>query len=141
MAEKDAQDASSPVNETTIRLDDWADGQHRRAVVEGGNFHHPPRIDGSGCVAPRLSNEIFEACQRGAYNEAGALRTEFLPLEDLRDAWGPSKVLHFATALAGLADTGPILPYFSPLPVAQMEQLQEVARTLAAANSLAAQSA
>jgi len=50
-------------------------------------------------------------------------------------------VLHFATALAGLADTGPILPYFSPLPAAQMEQLKEVAGTLAAANAPAAQSA
>src|SRR5713226_8908687 len=113
----------------------------RPAICHLRDFGLTGFTTGSGCVAPRLSNDIFEACRSGAYDEAELLRAEFLPLEDLRDAWGPSKVLHFATALAGLADTGPILPYFSPLPPAQMEQLREVARTLAAANSLAAQSA
>jgi dihydrodipicolinate synthase/N-acetylneuraminate lyase len=90
---------------------------------------------GSGCVAPRLSNDLFEACGRKAYQDAEALRAEFIPLEDLRDLWGPSKVLHFATALAGLADTGPILPYFSPLSPAQMEQLEQVSKTLASRNA------
>jgi len=90
---------------------------------------------GSGCIAPRLSNEIFASCSRGAYDEARALRAEFLPLEDLRDAWGPSKVLHFATALAGLADTGSILPYSSPLSAAQMDQLASVSQALVARNS------
>jgi len=90
---------------------------------------------GSGCIAPRLSNEIFASCSRGAYDEARALRAEFLPLEDLRDAWGPSKGLHFATALAGLADTGPILPYSSPLSAAQMDQLASVSQALVARNS------
>ena len=56
--------------------------------------------------------------------------------EDLRDAWGPSKVLHFATALAGLSDTGPILPYFSPLSAAQLEQLAHVSKTLVERNAV-----
>ena len=30
-----------------------------------------------------------------------------MPLEDLRDAWGPARVLHHATELAGVARTGP----------------------------------
>ncbi len=92
---------------------------------------------GSGCLAPRLSNDIFEACIRGDWAAAEALREKFLPLEDLRDAWGPSKVLHFATALAGLSDTGPILPYSSPLSEAQMEELAGVSQVLAAANAAA----
>jgi dihydrodipicolinate synthase/N-acetylneuraminate lyase len=96
---------------------------------------------GSGCVAPRLSNDIFEACVRGDYAAAETLRAAFLPLEDLRDAWGPSKVLHFATALAGLSDTGPILPYFSPLPAARMEQLEAVSKTLATRNAAASTAA
>src|ERR1700730_726294 len=90
---------------------------------------------GSGCIAPRLSNEIFEACSRGDYGAAQTLRAEFLPLEDLRDAWGPSKVLHFATALAGLSGTGPILPYSSPLSAEQLEQLKGVAQALLARNA------
>jgi dihydrodipicolinate synthase/N-acetylneuraminate lyase len=92
---------------------------------------------GSGCIAPRLSNEIFEACSRADYDAARTLRADFLPLEDLRDAWGPSKVLHFATALAGLSETGPILPYSSPLSAAQQEQLAAVAQALVARNSAA----
>ncbi len=109
----------------------------RPAICHLRDFGLTGFTTGSGCVAPRLSNEIFDACRSGAYDEAERLRAEFLPLEDLRDAWGPSKVLHFATALAGLADTGPILPYFSPLPAAQMEQLETVARTLATRNAAA----
>jgi dihydrodipicolinate synthase/N-acetylneuraminate lyase len=92
---------------------------------------------GSGCIAPRLSNQIFEACSRGDYGAAQTLRAEFLPLEDLRDAWGPSKVLHFATGLAGLSETGPILPYSSALSAAQLDQLAGVAKALAARNSAA----
>ena len=30
-----------------------------------------------------------------------------MPLEDLRDAWGPARVLHTRTELAGIAATGP----------------------------------
>ncbi len=93
---------------------------------------------GSGCIAPGLSNALFDACERRDYDAAARIREEFLPLEDLRDAWGPSKVLHFATALAGLSETGPILPYSSPLSAAQRERLAGVAQTLAERNSAAA---
>jgi dihydrodipicolinate synthase/N-acetylneuraminate lyase len=93
---------------------------------------------GSGCIAPRLSNDLFDACVRGDYATAAAIREPFLPLEDLRDAWGPSKVLHFATALSGVSATGPILPYFSPLSAAQEKQLAEVSQALLARNAAGA---
>ena len=89
---------------------------------------------GSGCIKPRLSRAILEACHRGAYDEAERLRRLFLPLEDLRDAWGPSRVLHEATALAGVAETGPLLPFLSALDDAQRARLAPVARALAAAH-------
>jgi hypothetical protein len=53
-----------------------------------------------------------------------------MPLEDLRDAWGPARVLHHATELAGIAPTGPIPPFVSPLAAAQLETLAPVAREL-----------
>lgn len=90
---------------------------------------------GSGCIAPALSNDLFEACGRGDYNAAERIRSEFLPLEDLRDAWGPSKVLHAATSLSGLAQAGPLIPYFSELSAAEMEQLAPVAKTLLLRNA------
>jgi dihydrodipicolinate synthase/N-acetylneuraminate lyase len=107
----------------------------RPAICHLRDFGLQGFTTGSGCIAPRLSNQIFEACMRRDYDAAELLRAEFLPLEDLRDAWGPSKVLHFATALAGLSDTGPILPYSSPLSAEQLEQLKGVAQALLARNA------
>ena len=107
----------------------------RPAICHLRDFQLTGFTTGSGCIAPRLSNEIFDACRRGAYDSAQQIRAHFLPLEDLRDAWGPSKVLHFVTAVAGLAETGPILPYFSPLSAAQQEQLAGVAKALVARNA------
>ena len=84
-------------------------------------------------MQPRLSQSLFEACQRGDYDHARSLRERFLPLEDLRDAWGPARTLHHATALADLASTGPIPPFVSPLDADRLQRLAPVARELAAA--------
>ena len=85
---------------------------------------------GSGCIAPRSSQLLFEACARRDFTTAESLRARFIPHEDLRDRWSPSKVLHFATELAGIAKTGPVPPYLSPLPSEQIEALAAVAREL-----------
>jgi dihydrodipicolinate synthase/N-acetylneuraminate lyase len=85
---------------------------------------------GSGCIAPRRCQELFEASRAGDWTRAGALRAGFMPLEDLRDAWGPARVLHHATELAGIAPAGPIPPYVSALDEQQVEQLSPVARAL-----------
>jgi hypothetical protein len=53
-----------------------------------------------------------------------------MPLEDLRDAWGPARVLHHATDLSGIATTGPIPPYVSPLKDQQIAELGPVAVAL-----------
>ena len=53
-----------------------------------------------------------------------------MPLEDLRDAWGPARVLHHATELAGVAPTGPIPPYVSPLAAKQLDELTPIAQSL-----------
>ena len=89
---------------------------------------------GSGCVQPRLSQGLFEACERGDHDTARSLREAFLPLEDLRDAWGPARVLHHATELAGVASTGPIPPFVSALEAERLERLAPVARELASAH-------
>jgi len=96
----------------------------RPAVVHMRDWKLPGFTTGSGCIAPRLSGQIFEACSKADYDTAEGLRAEFLPLEDLRDAWSPSKVLHSATRLAGVAETGPVPPFLSQLPE---EYLQEIA--------------
>jgi dihydrodipicolinate synthase/N-acetylneuraminate lyase len=107
----------------------------RPAVVHLRDWRLPGFTTGSGCVAPRLSGKIFEACVNGDNEMAEELRAEFLPLEDLRDAWNPAKVLHFATQLAGVAETGPVAPFLSSLTERQLEGLAPVARALVELNA------
>jgi dihydrodipicolinate synthase/N-acetylneuraminate lyase len=107
----------------------------RPAVVHMRDWRLPGFTTGSGCVAPRLSGKIFEACVNGDNEMAEELRAEFLPLEDLRDAWNPAKVLHFATQLAGVAETGPVAPFLSSLTERQLEGLAPVARELVELNA------
>jgi dihydrodipicolinate synthase/N-acetylneuraminate lyase len=102
----------------------------RPAVVHLREFRLAGLTTGSGCIAPRQCSELYAACRAREWTKANDLREEFMPLEDLRDAWGPARVLHHATELAGIAPAGPIPPYVSPLTPAEMEQLAPVARAL-----------
>ncbi len=102
----------------------------RPAVVHMRAFGLPGFTTGSGCLAPRSSGALHAACTRGDFARAETLRERFLPLEDLRDAWGPSRVLHAALELAGVARTGPIPPFVSPLSGQRRGELQPVARQL-----------
>ena len=81
-------------------------------------------------MAPKLCRAVLDACRSEDYARAGSLREEFIPLEDLRDAWGPSKVLHAAVALADIADTGSIPPWVSEVTADQAERIRPVAQTL-----------
>lgn len=104
----------------------------RPAVVHLRDFGLPGLTTGSGCIAPALCRRLFEACRRQDWAGAGQIRAAFMPLEDLRDAWGPARVLHHATELAGIAPTGPIPPFVSALEVAELEALAPVACALEA---------
>jgi len=61
-----------------------------------------------------------------------------MPLEDLRDAWGPARVLHHATELAGIAPTGAIAPYVSALGQNHLQELGPVAQALRQRDALQA---
>jgi 4-hydroxy-tetrahydrodipicolinate synthase len=87
---------------------------------------------GSGCVAPAQSAAILTACERGDFAEAEQLREHFLDLEDMRDKWGPPRVLHHAVELAGIARTGAIPPFVSPLSADQQKCIQPVVQELVA---------
>lgn len=102
----------------------------RPAVAHMQSFALPGFTTGSGCLAPALSEALFEACVAQDWPRAAELREAFLPLEDQRDAWGPARVLHAAIEAAGVAGTGPIPPYVSALAAAPRAQLEPVAREL-----------
>jgi dihydrodipicolinate synthase/N-acetylneuraminate lyase len=102
----------------------------RPAVVHMRDFALPGLTTGSGCIASRLCAALFERANEKDWARAEELRSQFMPLEDLRDAWGPARVLHHATELAGIAPTGPIPPYVSALGARQVQELAPVARQL-----------
>ena len=102
----------------------------RPAIVHLRDFGLAGLTTGSGCVAPRRCRDLHRACLAHSWVEAEGIRARFMPLEDLRDAWGPARVLHHATELAGIAPTGAVLPYVSPLNRQQLDQLRPVARAL-----------
>lgn len=121
-------------------LDQLLKRVERRKVISG--IGERPAIDhlrqwglpgfttGSGCLAPALSAAVFSACRADNYAEAEQVRSRFLELEDLRDAWGPARVLHHALELAGVAATGPIPPFVSELSPEQKNRIQPVAQEL-----------
>ena len=102
----------------------------RPAIVHLRDFKLPGMTTGSGCIAPHACTTMFEACRSADWPRAEEIRAEFMPLEDLRDEWGPARVLHHAAELAGIAPTGPIPPYVSPLQSGQLRALEPVARSL-----------
>src|SRR5262245_49221124 len=102
----------------------------RPAVIHLRDWMLPGFTTGSGCIAPKLSQKLFEACGSGDFDVAESLCGRFLAFEDLRDALGPARVLHHATELAGIARTGRIPPYVSALSASELEQLEPVAKEL-----------
>lgn len=102
----------------------------RPAIDHLREWKLPGYTTGSGCVAPDATRSLFETCSKGDFDQAERWRSQFIPLEDLRDRWGPAKVLHSAVELAGIARTGPVPPYLSLLSAEQLEVLSPVARNL-----------
>jgi dihydrodipicolinate synthase/N-acetylneuraminate lyase len=93
---------------------------------------------GSVCLAPRASQALLRALRS---RDAAAERhwRAFLPLEDLRDTLGASRVLHDAVTWSGLADMGPILPMLSNLEPEHMPTVTSAVHALMAyENGLAA---
>lgn len=109
----------------------------RPAIVHMRDWSLPGFTTGSGCIAPAASLEVHTNCVRRDYESAETFRSRFIPLEDLRDAWGPARVLHAATELSGIATTGPIPPFVSPLNEEQLSELEPVAQDLISAFRLA----
>ena len=71
----------------------------RPAVIHLRDWKLTGFTTGSGCLMPRLSSDLLLAWRAGHFAEAEEIRTQFLGLEDVRDAWGPARVLHQAGEL------------------------------------------
>jgi dihydrodipicolinate synthase/N-acetylneuraminate lyase len=104
------------------------------AIVHMREFGLGGFTSGCVCIAPRLSVEMLKAIRAKDWDRAEQIRAIFRPLEDLRNAINPIRVLHEAVRLAGIADTGPLLPLLSNLEPSHHPRLQDTARQLLASN-------
>lgn len=104
----------------------------RPAVAHWRHFGLTGFTSGSVCVGPRGSARLLAALKGGDWGSAQALREAYLPLEDLRDAQSPIRVLHEAVTLAGIADMGPMLPHLSNISVEHRAAIRAAAVALLA---------
>lgn len=100
------------------------------AIVHMREFGLAGFTSGCVCVAPRLSAAMLGAVRRQDWVRAEQIRGIFKPLEDLRNAINPIRVLHEAVRLAGIAQTGPLLPLLSNLAEAQHGPVRTAAEAL-----------
>jgi 4-hydroxy-tetrahydrodipicolinate synthase len=108
----------------------------RPAIDHLTRFGLPGFMSGSVCIAPRLSMELLSALRRGRVDDAQRLRELFLPFEDLRDTYSPLRVLHEGVRLAGICDTGPLLPFLANITeAAQVSAIAKAASELYAADA------
>jgi dihydrodipicolinate synthase/N-acetylneuraminate lyase len=103
------------------------------AIVHLRDFGLAGFTSGCVCIAPRLSMEMLHAIQGKNYALAERIRAQFAPLEALRDAISPVRVLHAAVQLAGIAETGPITPLLSPIEDPDRTTVEAAAKALRAA--------
>lgn len=104
------------------------------AVVHLRDFGAISFTSGCVCIAPRRSMDMLRALQAGDVATAESIRAAFAPLETLRNTISPIRVLHEAVRLAGIADTGPLLPLLSNVDEQHHAAIAGAARNLLAYN-------
>jgi dihydrodipicolinate synthase/N-acetylneuraminate lyase len=104
------------------------------AIVHLHDFGLGGFTSGCVCVAPALSVAMRKALREKRWDEAERIRGVFKPLEDLRNAINPIRVLHEAVRLAGIAETGPLLPLLSNVDEKEWPRIAAAAKALRAAD-------
>ena len=104
------------------------------AIVHLRDFGVQSFTSGCVCVAPSLSMKMLVALKAGDFNAAESIRQTFEPLEHIRNAINPIRVLHTALAGAGIANTGPILPLLHEVTDQERANIAEAAKALLAHN-------
>lgn len=102
------------------------------AIIHLRDFDLPGFTSGCVCVAPQLSTDMLRAIQTRDFATAERIRTQFRPLENLRDSINPVRVLHAVVQLAGVCESGPILPPLSPIEGTELSTIATAAKELLA---------
>lgn len=100
------------------------------AIVHLRDFDVQSFTSGCVCIAPSLSMDMLRALKASDHETAETIRRTFEPLEDLRNAINPIRVLHTAMGEAGIAATGPILPLLHEVTDAQRTDIAATTRGL-----------
>jgi dihydrodipicolinate synthase/N-acetylneuraminate lyase len=100
------------------------------AIVHLRDFGVQGFTSGCVCIAPSLSMKMLAALKAGDYETAETIRQTFAPLENLRNAIHPIRVLHTATSEAAIANTGPILPLLHEVTENERADIAAVAKDL-----------
>ncbi len=100
------------------------------AIVHLRDFGVAGFTSGCVCVAPARSMAMLRAIRAQDYATADAIRTTFMPLEDLRNSIQPIRVLHHAVAAAGIAETGPMQPLLGELNDSQKSAIYQAVQSL-----------
>lgn len=85
------------------------------AIIHMRDFGVVGYTSGCVCVAPKLSQTMLESIQAKDFQKAESIRALYEPLENLRNAINPIRVLHEAVQSAEIAKTGPMQPMLSEL--------------------------
>jgi dihydrodipicolinate synthase/N-acetylneuraminate lyase len=104
------------------------------AVIHMRDFGMPGFTAGCINIAPAANAALLKAIRAANWTEAERIRVICKPLEDIRNAINPVQVLHEAVRLAGIADTGPLLPLMSNLDPQHHAAVAAAAKTLLNAN-------
>ncbi len=104
------------------------------AITHLRDFGLTSFTSGCVCVAPRLSMEMLQAIQSSDFERAEGIRRVFSPLESLRNAIHPVRVLHTAVSKSGVANMGPITPLLCDVEAEAAAEIEEAATDLLAKN-------
>lgn len=95
----------------------------RPALTHLHDFKLGGYTSGLVCIIPAVSQAFLKAAQAGDTAKAASIAARFTPLENAREKYGFIRVLHSLVRLAGVADTGPILPLLADLTPAEITEL------------------
>ena len=104
------------------------------AIVHLRDFGVQGFTSGCVCIAPSLSMKMLAALKTEDHATAETIRQTFEPLENLRNAINPIRVLHTALTEAGIANTGPILPLLHEVAENERGDIAAAAKELLAHN-------
>ncbi len=106
----------------------------RAAVVHLRDFGMPTFASGAAAIAPALAQRMLDRIRRGGVVEAEEIRGVFRKFGILREKAGAVAVLHEGVSFAGIAHTGPVLPFLSEVEDDYRSRVREAAQTLLGEN-------